>query len=270
MNNKKRIGLALGSGGWRGLAHIGVIKTLLKEGINIDYIAGSSAGALVGGLYSYFGNTAEIEAIVGSLSYKALYKMLFDPARVSGLIDGRKYVSFLERFIGDINIEDLNIPFTAVCSDLFNGLPVGITSGKLSEAIRASSSIPILFKPEMINGRFLVDGGNSMPVPTNIVRDMGADIVIGVNLYGNIFPFKMEYLKKEKVTSVAVTRISYQMMLNSLAKENLKQADIQITPEIFEGNFNIFKNFVNNQTTVEDGQKATEKILPKLEKLISS
>lgn len=266
--NRKKIGLALGSGGWRGLAHIGVIKTLIKEGIQIDYIAGSSAGALVGGLYSYFGNTAEIEAIVGSLSYRSLYGMLFDPALASGFIDGKKYVRFLEKFIGEIKIEDLNIPFTAVCSDLFSGQSVGITSGKLSEGIRASSSIPILFKPKMINGRFLVDGGNSMPVPTQIVRDMGAEIVIGVNLYGNIFPFKMEYLKKEKVNSAAIIRISYQMMLNSLAKENLKLADVQITPEIFEGNFSIFKNFVNNQTTVEDGEKAAEKILPALKLLL--
>lgn len=264
----KKIGLALGSGGWRGLAHIGIIKTLKKEGIPIDFIAGSSAGALVGGLYSYYGNTSDIERIVKSLNYRSLYGMLFDPAKKSGLIDGRKYVRLLEKYIGDAKIEKLKIPFTAVCSDLFDGTPVGISSGKLSEAIRASSSIPIIFKPEMINGRFLIDGGNSMPVPTKIVRDMGAEIVIGVNLYGNIFPFKMEYLKKEKINSVAVTRISYQMMLNSLAKENMKGADIQITPEIFEGNFNIFKNFVNNQTTVEDGERAAEKIISSLKALL--
>jgi len=269
LNHRKKVGLALGSGGWRGLAHLGVIKVLKKEGIPIDYIAGSSAGALVGGLYGYFGNTESIEKIVNSLSYRSLYGILFDPSGKSGLITGKKYVDFLERHIGDVRIEDLKIKFTAVCSDLFEGSSVGIAAGKLSDAIRASSSIPILFKPEIINGRLLVDGGNSVPVPTAIVRDMGADVVIGVSLYGNIFPFKREYLKDGEISSVTVTKMSYQMMLSSLAEANLREADISIVPKIWEGNFNIFKNFINNRTTVEDGVEATKKIIPDLKKLLA-
>lgn len=266
----KTVGLALGSGGWRGLAHIGVIKEFEKEGVPINYIAGSSAGALIGGLYSYFGKTTDIEKIVKSLSYRSLYGILFDPARKLGLISGNKYTQFLESFIGEVKIEDLKIKFAAICSDLLQGNPIGITSGKLSEAIRASSSIPLVFKPEMINNRILIDGGNSMPVPTTVVKNMGADIVVGVNLYNNIFPFKVEDFKQQKLNSIEVTRICYQMILENLARENLKAADIVITPKIEEGHFNLFKNFVaNKETTIEDGQKAAKEVLPSLKKLLS-
>lgn len=266
---RKTVGLALGSGGWRGLAHIGVIKVFQREGLPIDFIAGSSAGALIGGLYSYFGSTGEIEEIVKKLNYRSLYGILFDPARKLGLIGGKKYVEFIEKYTGDVRIEDLKVKFTAVCSDLIQGSAVGIARGKLSEAIRASSSIPVIFRPELINGRMLVDGGNSMPIPTKIVKDMGADIVIGVNLYNNIFPFDIDEVKRQKLTSMGVTRICYQMILENLAREDLRDADIIINPKITEGRFNIFKNFIERQeATIKDGEKAAEKIIPKLKKLL--
>jgi NTE family protein len=268
LNGRNTIGLALGSGGWRGLAHLGVIKEFRKEGIPIDYIAGSSAGALIGGLYSYFGETEKIEEIVGGLSYHSLYKILLDPVRRSGIVGGRKYLKFLESYIGDVKIEDLKTKFTAVCTDLFNAKPVMLTTGKLSTAIRASSSIPVVFKPVKIGERYFTDGGNVMPVPVKAARGMGADIVIAVNLYNNIFPFKMEYLKKQKLTSLTISRISYQMMLYTLAHENVKKADFVINPKIWEGHFNLFKNFVNNQTTVEDGEEAAKKIIPAIKKLL--
>jgi len=266
---RKTVGLALGSGSWRGLAHIGVIKELVKEGIPIDYIAGSSAGALIGGLFSYFGRTSEIEKLAESLSYRSLYGILFDPARKLGLINGKKYTQFIERQVGEVRIEDLKIKFAAVCSDLIQGQAVGITAGKLSEAIRASSSIPVIFKPETINGRLLVDGGNSMPIPVDIVREMGADIVIAVNLYDNVFPFKKEYLKKQTINSLSVSRITYQMMIYSLANENLKNADVVISPKIWEGEFNIFKNFtINQEVTIEDGQRAAGEAVAVIKRLL--
>lgn len=265
---RKTVGLALGSGGWRGLAHIGVIKELKKEGIPIDFIAGSSAGALVGGLYSYFSETGKIEEIVRSLTYRSLIDILLDPVRQAGLIGGAKYLKFLENYIGDTEIKDLRTKFTAVCTDLFDGKAVEIKSGKLSTAIRASSAIPIVFSPVNVDGRTLVDGANVMPVPVKTVKEMGADIVIAVNLYNNIFPFKKEYLKHKNLTTVDLTRISYQMLLYTLAKENTKEADVVINPRIWEGNFDIFKNFVNNRTTVEDGQMAAREMIPKLKRLL--
>ena len=129
----------------------GVIKEFERQGIPIDCISGSSAGALIGGLYSYYGSTYEIESIISSFGYRSLYGILFDPARKLGLINGDKYTKFIEKYTGDVRIEDLKIKFTAVCSDLIKGDPVGLTEGKLSSAIRASSSMPTVFKPMMIN-----------------------------------------------------------------------------------------------------------------------
>ncbi|KKR42879.1 MAG: hypothetical protein UU51_C0004G0004 [Microgenomates group bacterium GW2011_GWC1_41_20] len=266
---RKTIGLALGSGGWRGLAHFGVIKEFERQGIPIDCISGSSAGALIGGLYSYYGSTYEIESIISSFGYRSLYGILFDPARKLGLINGDKYTKFIEKYTGDVRIEDLKIKFTAVCSDLIKGDPVGLTEGKLSSAIRASSSMPTVFKPMMINGRLLVDGGNTMPVPVKMVKEMGADIVVAVNLYGKMFPYKREYLKKQELSLISVTRITYQMLIESLASENTKEADIVINPKIWEGEFNIFKNLINNQeTTIEDGERAARDVIPAIKKLL--
>lgn len=270
INKRKTIGLALGSGGWRGLAHIGVIRELEENGIPIDYIAGTSAGALIGGLYAYFQNTEKIEEIIKGLSYKSLYKILFEPERHTGILKGKRVIEFLESYIGQTKIEELDIPFRAMSADLFNAKPVEIKKGKLSTAIRASSSIPLIFKPVRKNGRYLIDGATVMPIPVSSVKKMGADIVIAVNLYNNIFPFKMEYLKKPKLTLLAISRIGYQMILYNLALENIKKADFVINPKIWEGQFNIFRNFINNKSTVKDGQEATRKIIPSLKKIIEN
>jgi len=107
-----------------------------------------------------------------------------------------------------------------------------------------------------------------MPIPVSIAKNMGADIVIAVNLYNNIFPFKMEYLKKPRLNLLAISRIGYQMVLYNLALENIKKADFVINPKIWEGNFNIFKNLIGNTTTIEDGRKATREIIPQIKRLL--
>ncbi len=265
---RKTVGLALGSGGWRGLAHLGVIKEFRKEGIPIDYIAGCSAGSLIGGLYSYFGDTDEIEEIVNNLTYRSLFEILLDPVRQAGIIGGAKYLRFIEKYIGNVEIQDLGTKFTAVCTDLIDGKTVELDTGRLSTAIRASSSIPVVFQPVLVDGKTLVDGANVMPVPVQTARKMGADIVVAVNLYDNIFPFKMEYLRKQKLTPMTISRIAYQMLLYTLAKNNCKDADFVINPKIWEGSFGIFKKFINNNATIEDGEMAAKEIIPKIKKLL--
>lgn len=265
---RKTVGLALGSGEWRGLAHIGVIKEFNREGIPIDYIAGTSTGALIGGLYSYYKDIEKIEAIVKSLDYNLLFKILLEPGKQLGLIKGGKFEDYISRLVKNAKIQDLDIKFTAVCTDLFKAKAVELKRGRLSTAIRASSSIPLIFRPVKRKGRYLIDGGAVSPVPVKTVRKMGADIVVAVNLYNNIFPFKLEYLEKPKLTSWAVGRISYQMLLYSLAKQDVKDADIVINPKIWEGRFEFFSKFVNNKTTIEDGVRAAKLIIPRLRNLL--
>lgn len=265
----KKIGLTLGSGGWRGLAHIGVIKALVKNEIPIDFIAGCSVGSLIGGFYSAFEDPDKIEAIVKKISSKYLRRLLFDFSRSAGLIKGEKFFNFLESYLKGINIEDLKIPFAAGCVDLMTADLKVIDKGSLSFAIRASASIPLIFEPVKLGKSYLIDGGAFAPIPVQIARQMGADIVIGVNLYNNIFPFKEEYLAKKKLTKLATLRIGYQMLLYNLALRDVKEADIVVNPKIWEGNFSIFSKFVKNDQVTKLGEEATEEIIPQLKKMIS-
>jgi NTE family protein len=268
--NVKKVGLALGSGGWRGLAHIGVIKVLEKNGISIDYITGSSVGALVGGLYAYYGNVTELEQIIENIGYFDLLRAVSDPKANLGLIKGIKIVEFLETFLHGAKIEDLKIPFKAATTDILNGATVYLDKGSLATAIRASISVPLIFAPVDVEGKKLVDGANSAPVPTEEVRRMGADVVIGVNLYGNIFPMTAAMEGQTKLNAKEVFTASIQMLLNQMAKENLRWADVALTPKIPEKNFNIFKNFVKEKGTVLAGEESREEEMGKLRGLLEN
>ena len=259
MSGKKvKIGLALGSGGWRGLAHIGVLKSLEKNNIPVDYITGSSIGALVGGLYAYYGEVSKIEEIIAGIRYQDLFRFLSDPMADLGLLKGNKFLQFLEFFLKGVKIEQLKIPFKAATTDILTGETVYLGKGNLATAIRASISIPLVLAPVTIDGKKLVDGGNSTPVPAKMAYQMGADLVIGVNLYGNIFPLTAAIEGKMKLTTREVFRLSYQMLLNRMAVENLDDADIALNPKIPEGKFSLFKNFVKEKGIVSCGEEAMD------------
>jgi len=177
----KKIGLALGSGSARGWAHIGVIHALNKAGIKIDYIAGTSIGSVVGSVFAA-GNIEALEDVAVRLDWKQI-AFLFDVVLPkSGLIDGKKVEAFVRNHLREMNIEELPIPFCAVSTDLSTGDEVVISEGDIIEAVRSSISIPGIFTPVRNNGRILVDGGLVNPVPVSVVREMGADFVIAVDL----------------------------------------------------------------------------------------
>jgi NTE family protein len=176
---RPRVGLALGSGGARGFAHLGAIKVLKDEGIPIDLIAGSSMGALVG---CFYGAGIEIENLYQlSVAFKRKYFLDFTVPKM-GFIAGKKVKEFIRFFTHGKNIEDLIVPLGVVATDLMSGEKVVFKEGPVAEAVRASISIPGIFVPEKYNGRLLVDGGVSDRVPVSVVREMGADIVIGIDV----------------------------------------------------------------------------------------
>ncbi len=180
----KKVGLALGSGSARGWSHIGVIRALAEAGVKVDYVAGTSIGALVGAVFAS-GKIDALEKVALQLDWKKI-AYLFDAVfPKSGLIDGRKVTVFVQNHVKEINIEDLSIPFCAVSTDLTTGKEVAIRDGNIIEAVRASISIPGIFTPVKKNGTFLVDGGVVNPVPVSVVRKMGADFVIAVDLNHN-------------------------------------------------------------------------------------
>ena len=184
-DSPKKIGLALGSGSARGWAHIGVIRALAEAGIRIDCVAGTSIGALVAAVYAS-GNIDSLEEVVLQIDWKQIAYSLDVVFPKSGLIDGKKVAAFIRSQVKQINIEDLPLPFRAVSTDLATGSEVVIKQGDIIEAVRASISVPGIFTPVKKGGTILVDGGLVNPVPVSVVREMGADFVIAVDLNHDI------------------------------------------------------------------------------------
>ncbi len=178
----RKIGLALGAGAARGFAHIGVLKVLDEEKIPVDFIAGTSIGALMGAIYASGISAKEMEELVLNLDRRKATSFFTPTIPYSGLVEGKRITEFMKSIIGNPNIEDLKIPFAAIATDVLNGREVVITKGSAIEAIRASISIPGIFTPCEYNGNFLVDGGLVNPVPVSCVSDMGADFIIAVNV----------------------------------------------------------------------------------------
>ncbi|MDF1524965.1 MAG: patatin-like phospholipase family protein [bacterium] len=184
---EKKIGLALGSGAARGWAHIGVLRYLNETGIKVDYIAGTSMGALVGASFS-LGKLDALEQFALHLDWRQILSFLDVTFPVSGLIEGKKISEFVrEHHEETVTLERMPIPFCAVATELNSGTEVCLNTGDLLEAIRASISIPGIFTPVKSEGNLLVDGGLVNPVPVSVVRQMGADFVVAVDL-SHYFP----------------------------------------------------------------------------------
>ena len=179
--NGKKVALALASGGPRGFAYIGAIEELQKRGYTITSIAGTSAGSLVGGIYAAGGMQAFKEWLFGLDPVKVVALMDFSISK-NYLVKGEKVINAIKERVPDINIEDLPIPFAAVATDLYTGEEVVFREGPLFDAIRASISIPSMFKPAEWKGRTLVDGGMVNTLPLNRVQRTPGDILIGFNV----------------------------------------------------------------------------------------
>ena len=179
--SKKKVALALASGGPRGFAYIGAIEELLEREYEITSIAGVSAGSLVGGIYAAGGLDAFKEWLFDLDPIDVVTLMDFSLSK-NYLVKGEKVMDAIKERVPDVNIEDLPIPFTAVATDLFTGEEVIFREGPLFEAIRASISIPSMFKPAEVNGRTLVDGGMVNTFPLNRVQRTPGDILVGFNV----------------------------------------------------------------------------------------
>ncbi|HMM45726.1 MAG TPA: patatin-like phospholipase family protein [Candidatus Macondimonas sp.] len=187
---RHRVGLALGSGSARGLAHVGVLRALDEAGIKVDFIAGTSMGAVIGAIYA----TGKLDGLTErNFDWKSIVSLLDPVFPRSGLIDGQKIIDFVRAHVPAARIEDLPIPFQTVATDIMTGEQVALGTGDLIEAVRASISVPGIFTPVRSNGRILVDGGLVNPVPVSVVRAMGADRVIAVDLNHDIVARRTSY-----------------------------------------------------------------------------
>ncbi|HNR24023.1 MAG TPA: patatin-like phospholipase family protein [Candidatus Bipolaricaulis anaerobius] len=180
--NRTKIGLALASGGARGAAHAGVLKVLAQEGIPISAVSGSSIGAVVGGSYAAGLSPERIKEEWLNTDLPKVVRSFLPTFPRAGLSSGSGLRSYLRSALGDIRIEDLPVPFAAVACDIDTGEAVVLREGPLVDALRASSAIPGIFPPLRWGDRFLVDGGLVEPLPVRACRDLGAEIVIGVDI----------------------------------------------------------------------------------------
>ncbi len=182
MKQKKRVtlGLALGSGGARGLIHIGVLKVLEENGIRPDYIAGTSMGAAIGAAYSVGYDAREISYITKTTNWKKIVDFTIPK---SGIIKGELIENKIRKLLKDRDFKELHTKLAVVAYNLTKRKKVVFTKGNVAKAVRASISIPGIFSPTTINGDRYIDGVVSDPTPFDVVREMGADVVIAVDLY---------------------------------------------------------------------------------------
>jgi len=214
--NYKTVSLALGSGGARGYAHIGVIQELEKKGYKIESIAGSSMGALIGGLYAV-GKLDEFKKWVLELGYYDVFKLLKLSSVQGALINADEVFNKVAIMIGDVNIEDLPIKYIAVASDINARKEVLFTKGRLIDAIRASIAIPTIFTSVIKDEMILVDGGVLNPLPINAIINDDTDIKIVVNLDANI--------KNSYVVDVPLEHQTREEVLYNEFKEFIKKAE---------------------------------------------
>ncbi len=177
----KKVGLALGSGGARGWAHIGAIRALEAAEIKIDYIAGTSIGAFVGGIYAV-NQLDDLEEFVTEIDWKTIVSLLDVEFPTRGLLDGEKIYDLIYSHVLDCNLEETQIPFHCVATNLLTQKAMVLKTGSMVNAVRASLSIPGVFTPFQIEESYLVDGGVINPVPVDVVKAMGSDVVIAINL----------------------------------------------------------------------------------------
>ena len=181
----KTLGLALGSGGARGVAHIGFLRALEEEGIKPDYIAGCSMGSVVGGCYASGLSALEIKEVILDLRMRDILDL--SPAVITKMsfLRSRNMGDLLAEYLGGKNIEDFKIPFRCVATELYSGKLHVFDKGNAVTAIQASSTIPVVFRPVQADNMMFVDGGCLCRVPVNVVKDMGADVVVAVDVLKN-------------------------------------------------------------------------------------
>ncbi len=195
----KSVALVLSSGGARGVAHIGVIEGLLEEGYTISSIAGSSMGAVVGGVYAV-GKLAEFKEWMSNLDKYQVFKLMDFTLNSQGFVRGERVFNEMKKFISDCNIEDLKIPLSIVATDITNKKEVIFKSGSLFKALRASAAIPSVLMPSLHEGNELVDGGVINPIPIDHVDKSSADMVVVVDVNANV-PYKIETIVPPKPSS---------------------------------------------------------------------
>lgn len=253
-----KIGLALGSGGPRGLAHIGIMKVLIENNIPIDYIAGASIGAMIGGFYAVNNDIAWVEKVIVANDWRKILS-LYKPAFGKGLVSGTNVLKYLESHIGRVEFEELKTPLSVMATDIRKGEAVCMQKGRLATAIRASTAVPVLFEPAEREGKLLADAGLSVPVPVEVAREMGAEFVIAVNLDADYFGDRPK--SKGSLSLYDIADHSINTLRKYLAHANTRTADFVIEPLVGKAKWS---EFADAKKGIKEGEKFMRTKLPGL------
>ena len=258
MINGKKIGLCLGSGGARGLAHIGVIQVLEENGIRPDIISGCSAGAVFGSIYASGTNLYLLEKYMGTVEIKDI----IDPGILTqgGLLSGEKIEEIVKILTHDYSFNETRIPFVCTATDLMTGEKTVFEEGKLHRAVRASMAVPGIFAPAIINGHFYADGGIVEELPVDVLRTRGADIVITVDL-----GIKKNYFDPEHPTAIGILRRSSEIMQKQITMHQADKGDVVIRPD---ASFMGLLNTNGYEESVAVGRQKAVEALPTIFRLV--
>lgn len=252
------VALVLGSGGARGYAHIGAIESLEKNGIRPDFIVGTSAGSIVGALYASGKSASDLRQIALNMKVQDVRGFKFDK---QGFLDGEKVEDFVNHQIKNMPLQSMQIPLFVVATELKTGKKTVFNYGNTGQAVRASVAIPSMFVPAKINQQEYVDGGLVSPVPVEVAKQLGADIVIAVDILA-----QPKYTETTNMWGMFNQNIN--IMQHQMSKTELKQADIIIRPDIRE-KAHIF-DVKERDNTMLAGEIATQQHIPELKKIIQN
>lgn len=247
---RPRIGLALGSGSARGWSHIGVIEALQEAGIKPDIVCGSSFGSIVGAAY-VTGQLPALKSFAEALTWREIVGLLDVSLSGGGLINGKQIIDLLRKLGIDTAIEKCAVPFAAIATDLETGREVWLREGPINEAVRASIALPGIFSPARNGERWLVDGGLVNPVPVSACRALGADIVIAVNLNGDIMGRRFKAEPTMPIGRTPATPPEFLRRLISQMPAALQEQASVIAPKLLQsapsrpGYFDVLANSIN-------------------------
>ncbi len=289
MEEQKYTALVLSGGGARGCAHIGAIKVLEQNGFKITSVAGTSMGALVGGIFAS-GQLREFEEWISSLDIREVLRLTDFTISKKGLVKGKRVIDKIKQIVPERNIEELPIPFCAVATDIINGTEIDFTKGNLFEAIRASISIPTVFQPLRIGDRYFVDGGLTNPVPVNRVARNKNDILVVVNVNAHTphdkiwnetaHPAESRYsaqiakiktklsnlIPEKKTDDIGIfnlTNLSLGTMTRTISELTLEKQTTDILINISKEAFGTF-DFYKAKDIIKEGEEAALKTLRKM------
>ena len=257
---RPKIGLALGGGGARGFAQIGVIRALEREKVPIDVVAGTSVGSLIGALYADTGKSLDLEFSALNVTNEDLFDYKALAILSGGFVKGERLEEFLAGKLKNREIEKLALPFAAVATELRTGKTVSFQRGPVARAVHASSAIPGVFVPVTIDGRVFVDGGVTDPVPVDAARGLGAEIVIAVAIPHAVPP---------KVPSNPI-EVAYQavtIMAAEIGRLRAREADVVISPDVGDTPYD---DFSRKKALIEAGEAAALAAMPAIRAAVVS